>query len=128
MKYLGVDWGLKKVGLALSEGQLASPLNSLQISSLEDGLNQLQKVIDSESIDVIVLGKPESGQSLKLVNQAEIKMRARGWQVKTFEETLTTQTAQKLQIEHGISQKARLDDNAYAAALILQDYLDEKVG
>ncbi len=31
MKYLGVDFGLKRVGLAVSEGELASPLQTIEV-------------------------------------------------------------------------------------------------
>ncbi len=45
MKYLGVDYGLKKIGLAVSEGTLASPLQILHVSGKEDALAKLQQVI-----------------------------------------------------------------------------------
>jgi len=128
MRYLGIDWGLRSIGLALSEGELSSPLTTLQVNSLDNALDQIRKIIDSESIDVIVLGKPESGESLKLVEKAQTKMLSKGWTVETVDETLSTQQAQDLLITQGVSKKARGEDNSMAAVLILQNYLDEKVG
>ncbi len=126
MRYLGVDWGLKRIGLAISEGELASPLKTLQVSSLDDALNQIQKVIKSDNIDEVVVGQPE-GESGKLVKKAVKAMLVRGLLVEVVDETLSTQNAKHLMIEQNIGQKERRDDNSYSAALILQNYLDEKV-
>ena len=62
MRYLGVDYGLKKAGLAISEGQVASPLKVLDISSLKDAVSKITQVINKEEINRVVIGVPDSGR------------------------------------------------------------------
>ena len=45
MKYLGVDFGMRRVGLALSEGTLASPLKIIHGQSLDDLVAKVSEVI-----------------------------------------------------------------------------------
>jgi len=123
MKYLGVDWGLKKIGLAVSEGDIASPLGVLEIKSLKDGVEKIIKVCKKEEIHLAVLGKP-GGNIGKKVEKAVKILKKSGLKIETADETLSTQKAKTAMIGLGFSQKARREDNAMAAAIILQDYLD----
>lgn len=123
MKYLGVDYGLRKVGLAVSEGLIASPYKNLSIGSLEDALSQIQTIIRKEQISEVIVGLPESGPNKVITNK--FIQRLRGFMtVYTVNEHLSTQMASQLMIEMGTSQKKRRHDDAMSAALILQSYLD----
>lgn len=125
MRYLGIDWGLKKIGVALSEGEIATPLKTLQVSGLEDAIAKVVETIEDEIADLIVLGQPEGemGETVKKVSKL---LKDEGFEVKLSDETLSTQEAQSLMIEMGLSRKDRKEDNAVSAAIILQRYLDEK--
>ena len=125
MKYLGVDWGLRRVGLAVSEGELADPLTSLEIYSLQDGVRKVADVASREGVQTVVVGKPE-GEIGKAVEKAVSRMIVAGLHVITADETLSTHAAKRKLIKMGKGKKARRDDNAMAAAIILQRYLDEK--
>lgn len=120
MKYLGIDYGLKKVGLAISEGMLADPYQLFHISSLEDALMRVKRVIDQEKIDQVVIGVPESGEALKgcckFINR--LKSEIPNLVITQVDETLSTQTALEL------TSKKSEDD--LAAAIILQNFLDGK--
>lgn len=126
MKYLGLDWGLKKIGLALSEGFFASPFKILTVDSLEDAVSQIEKVVQAEEIDILVLGKPE-GESGKLVEKAYQRMKKEGWNIVLADETLSTQEAQSVMIKMRLGKKERKEDNAVSAAIILQRWLDENI-
>lgn len=122
MKYLGVDFGLKRIGLAVSEGNFAAPFGVLHIKDEKDALQQVQQVVEKEEIDEIVMGLPESGVKAKVLKFAnKLKLIA---SVKIAEETLTSHNAKKQMIEMGLGKKKRMEEDAYSAALILQDYLD----
>ncbi|MBU4217213.1 Holliday junction resolvase RuvX [Candidatus Parcubacteria bacterium] len=56
MKYLGVDWGEKRIGLAIGEDEvkLASPFK------VANDFRELVKIIKSEEIEVVVIGVPYS--------------------------------------------------------------------
>lgn len=121
MKYLGVDFGLKRVGLAVSEGELASPLKIIEGSNFLGLLEKIKK--EAKSFDRLVIGLPE-GKMGKLVNKAIKKLKAAGINIVEADETLSTQQASKQMLELNIPQKERRINDAYSAAVILQNYLD----
>jgi len=41
MKIIGIDFGLRKVGLAITEGKLADPLMVIRYSSLEELIEKI---------------------------------------------------------------------------------------
>lgn len=128
MRYLGLDYGLKKVGLAISEGQIASPLKVLEISGLKDAVNKISNIIDKEGIGRVVIGVPDSGQAKNAVKKfiSELKINLKNELVSIIEadETLSSQSAQNLMLNLNLSQEARKKEDAYAAVIILQNFLD----
>lgn len=124
MRYLGVDFGLKRVGLAVSEGELASPLKTIEDANFSDLLEKIKK--EAEGFDQIVIGLPE-GKMGKLVKKAVKKLKEAGVNVAEADETLSSQRAVREMIELNIPKKKRQINDAYSAAIILQDYLDEKI-
>lgn len=125
MTYLGVDFGFKKIGLALSDGLLASPLGVLTVKSLTDSVNQLKEIAGQKNIDLLVIGLPE-GKTGQAAKRLAATLEKEGLKVETVEETLSTKRAKENMINMGIAKKKRRLDDAQAAAVILQDYLDEK--
>lgn len=125
MKYLGLDWGQKKIGLALSEGEFASPFLVLEIKSLKNGVEKIAGLVKKENIDLVVVGQPE-GEMGRVVQKAIKMLSNLGIKVIAADETLSTQDAKQAMIEAGFGKKARREDNAFSAAIILQRWLDEK--
>lgn len=125
MRYLGIDWGQKRVGLAISEGSLATPLKTVSINSLEDGLEKISRIAYQESIDLLIIGLP-GGVSGKMAQKAILGFQKRGFVVYPADETLSTQKAQKIMLEIGLKKQDRREDNALAASIILQEFLDQK--
>lgn len=121
MKYLGVDFGLRKIGLAVSEGEIAAPLKILEVSSFKDALEKIKK--EAVSFDKIIIGKPD-GEVGKKVARLILHLKKEGIDVEEWDETLSSQKALDLMIKTGIGKKKRRIYDAYSAALILQDYLD----
>ncbi len=127
MRILGIDYGRKKIGLAFADSKLADPLAVVHGETTEELIQELKKIILENQVEKIVVGisENEMGEeskrfSLSLKEKLKIP-------VETFDETLTTQEAQKLAIEAGIKRQKRKElEDAYAAALMLQSYLDEK--
>jgi putative holliday junction resolvase len=125
MKYLGVDFGMKRIGLAISEGQLASPLKIIVVFSLNDAILKIKKEVKVNNIDKIVVGLPE-GETGKAAEKFINGLKREKLEVEVADETLSTQDATKLLVEMGLSKKRRAETDAYAAAAILQNYLDSK--
>ncbi len=123
MIILGIDWGEVKLGVAISVGKLAEPLAVFTPDSL---ISQITKIVRDSRVDMIIVGVSE--------NESEEKAREFGKKLKEIvsvpvefvDETLSTYEAQYLAIEAGVPQKKRKEmEDAYAATLILQRYLDE---
>lgn len=125
MKYLGIDFGLKRIGLAVSEGDLASPWQILEVSNFHDAINKILKVIKEGKFEKIIVGLPE-GKMAENVEGFVKALSREGVEVETSDETLSSKRAKELMIEQNIPQKKRRFEDAYAAAGILQEYLDKK--
>lgn len=125
MRYLGVDYGTKRVGIAVSDegGTLAFPYAILDNNKTL--LGKLEDICSRESIETIIVGesvdyKGNPNVVMKEIQQFITDLRARVTvSIITEREFLTTQQARLFQQE-----KERVDDSA--AAIILQSYLDRK--
>ena len=119
MKILGIDYGRSKVGLATSDGSLAEPWKVIKYTDEKILEGNIRKIIREESIEKVVVGVSEGEMG------EESKNFARSLGATTFDETLSTQEAQELSREAGIGQKKRHEmEDAYAAAIMLQNFLD----
>ena len=127
MRYLGIDYGLKRIGLAISEGELATPWKVLEINGLADALQKIESLVRSEKIDKAVIGMPE-GRFGKAVKRFVDGFKKTGIEIETSDETLSTKNATRLMIEMGLPQKKRQTNDDYSAAAILQEYLDDTNG
>lgn len=125
MKYLGIDYGLKRVGLAVSEGQLSSPWKVISISSLKDAVSQVNSIVKKENFDIVVIGLPEGAMG-GYVKRFVKEMARAGIEIEFTDETLSTKVAQNAMIESGVSKRSRSINDAYAASAILQKFLDQK--
>ena len=125
MKYLGVDFGLRKIGLAYSEGKLAAPIKTVKVSNFLDAVEKVYEFFKKEEFTKIVVGLPE-GKMGKNVLGFVSKLKKRGLEVETSDETLSSKRAKQAMVELGVSKKERRHEDAYSAAEILQNYLDSR--
>lgn len=123
MKYLGVDFGLRRVGLAISEGTLASPFRILEGKNLADLATQVINIFKTEDFEELIIGKPE-GKTGQLADKFIKILKEADLDVKVVDETLSTRKAEALMIQMGLSRKKRKFSDAQAAAEILQNYID----
>lgn len=128
MRLLGIDYGTKKIGLALgdTETQIASPIDVLRVDGSE--LVKIVNLITEEGVEELVIGVPLSAgafhnsQQLKItrafIEQVKVKTQL---PVHEVDERYTSVESQRLQMEEG----ALADEDALAAMLILQAYFSE---
>lgn len=123
MKYLGIDFGLKRIGLATSEGNLASPYKIIDVKSIEDGIVKVSQIVKDEEFEQVIVGLPEGkiGSSTKKFIKG---LKSRGFLVESIDEHLSSKAADAIMIETGINRKKRKLNDAHSAAIILQEYLD----
>lgn len=128
MRYLGVDYGFKKIGLAISEGTYATPLTVLHVGSKLAAVNFLKETIQKEKIEVVVMGMPESGQIKTAIEGVVLDLsKLEQVEVIVVPETLSSKKAKEDMILLGINKKKRIEEDAYSAAQILQDFLDDQI-
>jgi putative holliday junction resolvase len=133
MRVLGVDYGTKRVGLALSDGLglLAHPYATLERTTRERLFSDLLTIVAREGIQTIVLGLPRAlnGQETETTRQvrnfAESLRRRTDVPVVFQDEAFSSVEAERNLREggrHGRKIKAVLDQQA--AVVILNDYLE----
>ncbi|KKS96142.1 MAG: hypothetical protein UV71_C0001G0016 [Microgenomates group bacterium GW2011_GWC1_43_13] len=119
MKILGIDYGRRKVGLAIANGPLAAPWKVIKYKDAKVLIENIKEIIRKEGIEKTVVGVSEGEMG------EESKKFAREIGAVTFDETLSTQDAQIRSLEAEIGQRKRHEmEDAYAAAIILQNFLD----
>jgi putative transcription antitermination factor YqgF len=119
MNYLGLDYGLKHVGVAISEGSLAEPLTTLPNNNL---LTRLKQLIFTHKIHTVVIGQP-TGPLASEVRELATWLTSLDLSVELVDETLSSQDATRLLL-HASRKKRSTQQHAAAAAIILQSYLD----
>ena len=140
MRALGVDYGRKRVGLALSDasGMLARPWKTLAVAGIDRQAGELARAVEalaaeSDGLSVIVIGLPrrlsgEANEQTAAVEQLAARLeRHTAVPIVLQDERLTSHEAEELlsrREKDWRKRKSQLD--AVAAALILQDYLDAR--
>ncbi len=127
MKYLGIDYGTKKIGLAISDetGKVAFPYSIIATADKE---LEIEKVIAKEKIGEIVIGKSTDlkGQSNKVQEDIDSFAAIIGMQyglpVHFVKEFFSSSEARHAEKRAGAKASANIDDKA--AVIILQRHLD----
>lgn len=136
MRVLGLDFGSKTTGVALSDplGFTAQGLETItrrEENKLRQTCARIEDLIREYQIETIVLGNPkhmnntEGDRVEKTRVFKEMLERRTGLSVVLWDERLTTTAAEQILIENGVrreNRKAVIDK--VAASLILQGYLD----
>ena len=135
---LGVDWGERRIGLALSDETrtLAQPLTTLsRRSGKRFPMREFLTLLEQRAVTGIVVGLPldQEGGEAEAATAARALAgdiaRRSGLPVELWDERLTTARALGAVRAMGGSTRGRKDDvDALAAAVLLQHYLDAKRG
>ncbi|MEW6364404.1 MAG: Holliday junction resolvase RuvX [Acidobacteriota bacterium] len=134
-RVLGLDYGEKRIGLALSDETrtLASGRGIMQRTSLPRDLDALRRFIEENDVGAVVLGFPFNmdGTPSRMAEQVqafgESLRQLCSIEVLYWDERLTTVVAQAALREQNIraSRKRQLVDEM-SAILILQSFLDSR--
>ena len=136
MRILGVDYGRRRIGLAISDetGILATPLDVRHRGrTIRQDMLFFRLLVSKRAIDHIVVGLPYhmNGSAGEMVREVEVFVRQLHETVQrpvsTIDERMSSQTAQHRMIEGGVRKNRRrtMSDSA-AAAVILQTFLDQQ--
>ena len=137
-RLLGVDWGERRIGLALSDETrtLAQPLTTLtRRSGKRFPMREFLTLLEQHAVTGIVVGLPldQDGAEAEAATAARALAgdiaRRSGQPVELWDERLTTARALGAVRAMGGSTRGRKDDvDALAATVLLQHYLDAKRG
>ena len=134
-RILGIDYGDRRLGLALSDplGIIAKPYTVIDKKKCSDCFSKIQEIIDVKDVNKIVVGLPLTlkGQYSKQTNivfefidQLKAKINI---SVISIDERLSSVSAirslNEQSVKTGIN-KEKIDETA--AAIILQEFLDSK--
>ena len=135
-RFLGIDYGTVRIGLALSDptGTLASPLQFLENQSPQQVTTALSELIQTHQIAGLVIGLPRNmdgtyGPSAQKVRDfiGQIQ-KSISLPITPIDERLTTAQASKQLSGIGLNQKQlRKKVDSSSACLILQQYLDRNI-
>lgn len=126
MSILGVDYGDKRVGLAIAHDgvKIATPMKV--VSNSDQLLNELQSIVESERINTIVVGLPRALAGHDTAQTETVRVFSRALAAAMPEVVIELQdeagtTASVLE-SHGKDEML----DARAASLILRDYLESQ--
>src|SRR3989344_6612058 len=127
MRYLGIDYGEKRIGVAVSDplGRIAFPKKTIFNRGMAKVMAEFRALVEEEKISLVVLGLPigldgkDTDQTLRVRDFAENLKKELKIEVKFENEMLTTHYVEG----PGLIKKEHTDEAA--AAVILQSYLDK---
>lgn len=138
MRVMGLDFGSKTVGVAVSDPLLVTAqgleiIRRKEENKLRQTLARIEELIVEYGVEEVVLGLPKhmngtEGVRVELTEEFREKLERRtGLPVIMWDERLTTVAADKAMMEAGIRREHRKEYvDMIAATLILQGYLDRR--
>ena len=135
MRYLSIDYGLKRVGLAICDAgeTIVSPLRLLKVdpSRPQRLIEQLERIITEHQVEAVVVGLPlnmddSEGPQAKLTRRFVRQLcNAVDKPVRLQDERLSSEAADGMLAESGLSKKKRKEKrDMLAACEILKDFLN----
>lgn len=126
MRYLGIDHGDKRIGIALSdeEGIFAFPF--MTVENNKKAIDGIKRICSEQGVDRIVMGLPlsfsmqETEQTKKVKEFAKKLSKEVGLPLEFENEILTSKQAGK----QGVGRQ-NIDESS--AALILQSWMDKQI-
>ena len=129
MSYACLDVGEKRIGVALADGgvRIAVPFQTIDVDGTE--LTAIAHLILSESVDILVIGYPrnQSGEptaQTQFVIEFVAQLHDLDVTIAYQDESLTSVMAEQRLISYK-KPYTKGDIDAQAAAIILQDYLEQ---
>lgn len=138
MRVLGLDYGSKTVGVAVSDGlgltaQGVETITRPQASKLRKTLARIEQLIAEYGVEKIVLGYPKNmndteGPRVQATMEFKEKLEQRtGLEVILQDERLSTVSAERVLMESGVRRENRKEViDKIAAVFILQTWLDRQ--
>ena len=135
MRYLALDHGTKRIGVAVSDElkMIAQPLEFIPTEPFDAFLVRLKQIISEKEVELVFIGMPRNmdgtyGPAAQKVQEfiAQLKPTI-SVPIKTLDERLTSAQANRVLLQGNVRRADRKQKvDAMAAAILLQSYLDVK--
>lgn len=128
MKYLGIDYGRSKIGLAMSDGKLAEPYQVIRYKDYDKMIAHIQRIVEKQKIENVIVGLSENEMGEEISRFVEtIRLTLNPVPCDVSDETLSTHDAIEMSIASHMGRKKRKEmEDAFAASIMLQSYLDNR--
>ncbi len=134
-RYLGIDYGERRIGIAISDPSLtiAQPFTTITWQSKKDLMNKLREIVQEYDVERVVIGLPltmggrNSQKTVEVRNFVEKLTKIISVPIVFQDERLTTKQAY-LTMRQGGKKPSRNKEKVdqLAAQFILQSYLDRE--
>ena len=133
MRILAIDYGTKRIGIAVSDELkvIAQPLEYIPAEPFAGFLKRLLELLQQREVELVLVGMPRNMDgtygpaALKTRDFLETLKVAVSVPIKTWDERLTSAQANRLLIAGGVRRQKRKEKvDKTAAAILLQSYLD----
>lgn len=128
MKYLGIDYGMKRTGVAVTnvEGTMAVLKETIEADSQQAVIDRIKEIVEEDAIESVVVGVPRNMQNEDTEMTAHVERFIEKLRnhitvpVQSIDERLTTEMAKTLL--RGVSDEKR---DSVAAQILLQNFIDQ---
>ena len=134
-KFIGIDFGLSKVGLSISDPLkiISIPLKVIKYKNRKELLSKLQEIALENDVKSFVIGYPlnmnnKKNEMTKLVDDLFVELKNLNFNVFLQDERLSSESAKKIMREQNIktgNNKEHID--LIASTIILQSFLDKGI-
>jgi putative holliday junction resolvase len=122
-KLLAIDFGTKRIGLAVSQGPLAVPLEVIHYQDETEAIRKITEICAQQQITQVILGLSEKETAVKTRRFGQKLQSKISQPIIYSDETLSSQ-----EVEHRFKLRKKplpKEIDHYAAAYILEQWLDE---
>jgi putative Holliday junction resolvase len=132
MRYLGVDYGTERVGLATGEDSpfFVAAWRTVEPRDADDALRLVAEAAAEDGSEVIVVGLPyalaggEEGETARAARAFAARLaELTGLEVRTEDERMTSVMADRMKRDYGGGGK-KFDRDAVAAAIMLETHIE----
>ncbi len=133
MRILAIDYGVKRIGIALSDElkMIAQPLEFIPAEPFAAFVARLTELVQEKEVELILVGMPRNMNgsygtaALKVEEFVAALKSAVPVPIKTWDERLTSAQANRILIAGNVRRDKRKQKvDKMAAAILLQSYLD----
>lgn len=131
-KFLGLDIGEKRIGLAISEDHLAAPYGLIQNDDLSRVISEIGRILRAEKIEKIIVGIPKNKDTVQAdkIHKFAIELTKNlNVEIIYVDETLSSREAERRLKSLNLdprTEKYRGKIDKLAAQLLLEQFLRDQ--